>query len=182
MSTIANRQFPVILILVLAVIMTFVFVVPNMGTHVISSSGGGSSSEALVDDTVDYALLEEETIIYVESRHTNLGHAIVNSVAAQTIVEQTIATFNRGQDPNGLARLLCKTVEMINGKTYYSMWMASLENPAVGSVAVYTSDGVWITAFDGKAKDVFEYGTPRGSKSWKMSPCDTFMPPPMALP
>lgn len=182
MTLFANKPVPTLLILALVAILAFVFVMPHMGTHTYTtSSGGGSASEALVDDTVDYTLLEGETIIYVESRHSNLGHSIVNNVAAQTIVSETIAIFN-GQDPNGMSRLLCKVVEMLNGKTYTSIWKASIEDPLVGSVAVFTSDGVWITAFDGKARNVFEYGTPRASKSWKMSPCDTIMPPPMALP
>lgn len=174
------RRMPIVLAVLAVFGVYFVFIAPGLSRSVTFSTSS-SNSQALVDDTVDYTLLESETIIYVESRHSNLGHSIVNNVAAQTIVSETLAVFN-GQDPNGMSRLLCKVVEMLNGKTYTSIWKASIEDPLVGSVAVFTSDGVWITAFDGKARNVFEYGTPRASKSWKMSPCDTIMPPPMALP
>ncbi len=179
MSTFMRRM-PILLAVLALFGVYFVFIAPGLSRSVTFSTSS-SNSQALVDDTVDYTLLESENIIYVESRHSNLGHSIVNNVAAQTIVSETIAIFN-GQDPNGMSRLLCKVVEMLNGKTYTSIWKASIEDPLVGSVAVFTSDGVWITAFDGKARNVFEYGTPRASKSWKMSPCDTIMPPPMALP
>lgn len=179
MSTFMRRM-PIVLAVLAVFGVYFVFIAPGLSRSVTFSTSS-SNSQALVDDTVDYTLLESETIIYVESRHSNLGHSIVNNVAAQTIVSETLAVFN-GQDPNGMSRLLCKVVEMLNGKTYTSIWKASIEDPLVGSVAVFTSDGVWITAFDGKARNVFEYGTPRASKSWKMSPCDTIMPPPMALP
>lgn len=138
-----------------------------LGTIDFSNMIGSSAGTSVVDD-----------VPYLEfARHTDPSHIVQQSAEAQALITQTYQQWQVVKSNGPEQDLLCKVVNMVNGLTYVSMWFAD-GSGSTGSVSVYNADnGQWITSYPGKSRDLFEKGTPHGSKSWNIVPCDTLTPP-----
>ena len=69
---------------------------------------------------------------------------------------------------------------MAKGFTYVAIWIASAEDPAIGTVSVYNANtGDWVTSYAGKGREIFRNGVPRGSVDSKIDENCGINPPPL---
>lgn len=143
-----------------------------------SNTKSVNTTASVSDDGVDW-----DDVIAVQYGHSDPSHTI-NNPEVQERIRQAISTWQvavttpGGPDPK---KIICKVTEMVKGATYVAIWVASVEDPLVGSVSVYDkATGQWVTSYEGKVGEMFRVGIPRGAKTSTVDDsCGGINPPPL---